>query len=149
MGTLASSFATAVAVMCLNPVDQVLCDKVDLIELNHFHDEFGRLVFDQLIFYDWCPLQARYNVRAWRLLKTPAQIPTRHWERKEFVALWHDGDTLRKVIASSLRESWTQYDPELVEREFLPKEKRRDLRKPASKELAKDGPQGGTLRPRQ
>ncbi len=29
--------------------------KVDLIELNHFLDVEGREVFQQLIFYDWCP----------------------------------------------------------------------------------------------
>ena len=28
-----------------------------------------------------------------------------------------------------MRETWTQYDPELVEREFLPKERRKELRK--------------------
>jgi hypothetical protein len=27
-----------------------------------------------------------------------------------------------------MRETWTQYDPELVEREYLPKERRRELR---------------------
>jgi hypothetical protein len=27
-----------------------------------------------------------------------------------------------------VRETWTQYDPELLEREFLPKERRRELR---------------------
>jgi hypothetical protein len=29
-----------------------------------------------------------------------------------------------------MRESWTQYDPELIERAHLPKEQRRELRKP-------------------
>ncbi|MEX2026593.1 MAG: hypothetical protein WEH44_04820, partial [Pirellulaceae bacterium] len=33
-----------------------------------------------------------------------------------------------EVRAATMRESWTQYDPELVEREYLPKEKRRELR---------------------
>jgi hypothetical protein len=31
-----------------------------------------------------------------------------------------------------LRESWTQYDPELVEREFLPQERRRELHRRVS-----------------
>lgn len=115
------------AALCLQPQPDVACDEVDLIEINHFHDEQGRLVFDQVIFYDWSPLHSRYLVRAWRLLKTPAQVPAKDWNQSEFVAIWHDGDTLRKVSAKVLRETWTQHDPELVAREYLPKEKRREL----------------------
>ena len=128
MGTT-TSIAVYMAAVCLNPVEDVAFDTVDLIEVNHFYDEQGRLVFDQVIFYDWSPAQSRYQVRDWRLLKTPAQLPRRNWSRDEFVAIWHDGEVLRKVRAQAIRESWTQYDPELVEREYLPKEKRRELRK--------------------
>ena len=32
------------------------------------------------------------------------------------------------IESESMRESWTQYDPELAEREYLPKEKRKELR---------------------
>lgn len=132
MGTTAMHALILWAAFGLTPTEDVAFDEVDLIELNHFHDEQGRLVFDQLIFYDWSVADSRYQVRAWRMLKTPAQIPRRNWREGGFVAIWHDtqnGDLLRKVKAQSLRESYTQYDPELVEREFLPKEKRRDLRR--------------------
>ena len=112
------------------PVEDVTSDQVDLIEVNHFYDEHGRLVFDQVIFYDWSTSDGRYQVCAWRLLKTPAQIPYRNSTRDVFVATWHDGDVLRRVTGRSFRETWTQFDPELVEREFLPKERRRELRKP-------------------
>ncbi len=57
---------------CLNPVDDVARDRVDVIEINHFYDEQGRLVFDQTIFYDWSPDHSRYMVRAWRLVKNPS-----------------------------------------------------------------------------
>jgi hypothetical protein len=110
-------------------VEDLACDKVDLMEINHFHDEKGNLVFDQIIFYDWSPYHGRYQVRDWRLLKTAAQLPQRDWRQRGFVAVWHDGDVLRKVRSDAVRESWTQYDPELTEREFLPKESRRELRK--------------------
>ena len=135
MGILHSSIIICAATFGLNPVEDVASDRVDLVELNHFYDEKGRLVFDQIIFYDWSPANNRYNVRAWRLLKTPAQVPYRSWPRGEYVAVWHDGEILRKVRADSLRESWTQYDPELVEREFLPKEKRRELSRLSNKTL--------------
>lgn len=44
-----------------------------------------------------------------------------------YSATWHDGELLRVIEAASFRETWTQYDPELVERDYLPKERRREL----------------------
>ncbi len=107
----------------------VAVDHVDLIEINHFFDEKGKLVFDQVIFYDWSPALSRYQVRAWRLFKSLGQYPVRNWERGDWSAVWHDGEILREVRGTAFRETWAQHDPELVERDNLPKEKRRDLTK--------------------
>jgi hypothetical protein len=103
-------------------------ERVDLIELNHCFDEHGRPAIDQLIFYDWCTTQSRFQVRAWRLVKTHAQLPKAD-ASGGYMVRWQDGAVLRQIYAKQFRETWTQYDPELVEREFLPKDKRRDLRK--------------------
>lgn len=124
---IVTTMAISLATIGLNPQVDTAEDRVDLIEVNHFYDEHGKHVFDQIIFYDWCSKDCRHHVRAWRLLKKPAQLPFRNWSQGDYVAVWHEGDVLRRVRAASIRESWTQYDPELVEREFLPKEKRRDL----------------------
>jgi len=113
----------------LLPVQKPASDSVDLIEVNHYYDERGRLVFDQVIFYDWCKTQNRYQVRAWRLLKKPSQIPHRNFNSGEYETTWHDGDVLRRVRSRTYRESWTQHDPELREREHLPKDRRRELHK--------------------
>ena len=132
MGTMSTTLVVCLTALSLNPVKSEAVDEVDLIELNHFYDEQGRLVFDQIIFYDWCTTQSRYNVRDWRLLKKSSQVPLRNWRDGEFVAVWHDfkeRDVLRRVKAKMVRETWTQYDPELVEREFLPQERRRQLTK--------------------
>ncbi len=110
------------------PTD-VARDSVDLIELNHFFDEHGRLVFDQLIFYR-IDKAGDEEVLEWRLVKHPSQPPQRDWQRGGYVATWTDGETVREVRTDSYRESWTQYDPELLAREALPKEKRRGLRHP-------------------
>lgn len=123
------SIIMLVAAVCLHPTEDVAREDVDLIEVNHFFDEQGRLVFDQVIFYDWSVTDARFQVRAWRLLKSPKQLPRRDWKQGDYIAIWYDGEQLRKVRARALHETWTQYDPELIEREFLPKEKRRELRK--------------------
>jgi hypothetical protein len=128
VGTTTLTLAIVLAATALNPPENVVSDRVDVIEINHFFDEHGKLVFDQILYYDWSPSESRHHVRAWRLLKSPAQIPQKDWQRGDYVATFYDGDALREIRAEVVRESWTQYDPELVEREALPKERRRELR---------------------
>jgi len=125
-----NSIAVLLMTVSVSPTSSVAFDEVDLVEVNHFFDEQGKRVFDQIIFYDWSPVPARYQVRAWRLIKSPSQMPARDWRRGDYVTTWRDGDLQREVRAKSYRESWTQHDPELLEREHLPKEKRRELYKP-------------------
>lgn len=127
MGTTTLLLALS-AIVASTPREEATVDRVDLIELNHCFDEYGRPAIDQLIFYDWCTTQSRFQVRAWRLLKTPAQLP-RADAAGGYMVRWQDGVVLRQIYAKQFRETWTQYDPELVEREHLPKDKRRDLRK--------------------
>ena len=69
MGTNTAIVVVLWATLSATPVEDSLCEKVDLIEVNHFYDEQGKLVLDQLIFYDWSPADGRFQVRAWRLLK--------------------------------------------------------------------------------
>jgi hypothetical protein len=131
VGTSVISIAVCIAACGLNPPTDVAVDKVDLVEINHFHDDQGRPVFDQIIFYDWSARDGRYQVRDWRLLKSANQVPLSNSRDREFVAVWSDfkiRDTLRSTKAKMVRETWTQYDPELVEREFLPENKRKKLK---------------------
>ena len=128
MTPLTSSICAIVVALGLSPQEDVAREQVDLKEVNHFYDEQGRLVFDQVIFYDWSPEHGRHMVRAWRLVKNPAQLPQRDWKDGGYVAVWQDGEVLRHVRGHSMRETWTQYDPELIEREYLPKEQRKELR---------------------
>jgi hypothetical protein len=125
---MSTTISAIVVAFGIAPQEDVARESVDLIELNHFYDEHGRLVFDQVIFYDWAPADARYNVRAWRLVKNPSQLPQRDWTGGGYSALWQDGEQIRHIYSKSIRETWTQYDPELVEREYLPKERRKELR---------------------
>ena len=68
MGAMSTSLAVCLTAFGLAPAKTAAVDEVDLVEINHFFDEQGRLVFDQVIFYDWCPEDSRYQVRDWRLL---------------------------------------------------------------------------------
>ena len=104
-------------------------DSVDVIEINHFVNECGQVQLDQVIFYDWSPSQARYIVRAWRSLKTPSQLPMK-LPGGGYQATWHDardGNVLRKVHAKSVIETWTTYDPETVNQEYMDRNQRREL----------------------
>jgi len=109
------------------PHEMVLKDSVDLVEVNHYHDARGQHVFDQLIFYDWSSQKRRFQVRAWRLIKNENQMPRRDHRNGNWLVRWHDDGAMREVTATSRRETWTQYDPELVERDNLPQEQRLDL----------------------
>ena len=144
MSPTTSAICAIVVALGTSPQQDVVRETVDLIEVNHFYDEHGRLVFDQVIFYDWSAGDARYMVRAWRLVKNPAQLPSRDWKDGGYAAFWQDGEQLRHVRSRSIRESWTQYDPELVEREYLPKERRKELR---TVKLSRPKPANPTSRP--
>lgn len=115
------------AASALWAVDQpgIVRESCDLVEVNHFFDEQGRLVFDQVIWWDWSADECRYQVRAWRLVKSPSQLPQR--SASGYDVTWMDGELLRRVEAKQVRETWTQFDPEIAEREVLPKERRKEL----------------------
>jgi hypothetical protein len=116
-----------VLALALPTPELVLADRADLIEINHVYDESGRGVLDQLIFWDYSPSDERFHVVAWRLLKSPEQRPVRDWRRGDYVSRWHDGDLFREVRAPQIRETWSQYDPELLDRALVPPNRRRDL----------------------
>lgn len=90
---------------------------VDLIELNHQYDTRGRLVFDQVIFWERTPEQGRFQVRAWCMVDD-RELLNRRPVKNEVNGMYqvdsYDADIrLRRTITSRLfRESWTQLDPE-------------------------------------
>ncbi|MEL6107951.1 MAG: hypothetical protein AAFU85_18150 [Planctomycetota bacterium] len=106
---------------------------VDMVELNHFLDDNGREVFRQVVFYDWCSDQRRFHVRAWRLVKRESQLPRRRWKPNGYLVRWKDKSTIREVWAKTMRETWTQHDPERVNRTLLPENERRPLWNPTPK----------------
>lgn len=110
------------------PQSFVVEDHIEVAEINHFYDEQGRLVFDQIIFYEDNRRANRLDIVDWRLIKDENIIPIRN--NNGFSAIWYDNGTFRKLNVREVRTSWTQYDPELVGREFLPKERRKLLASP-------------------
>lgn len=100
----------------------VVHDHCDLLEHNRVYDDNGALVFEQILVRDWNRRTGRYDIRAWLIVK-----PEHLLEHKRVV--WQDGTALRKVTSDHWRDTWTQYDPELSDREQLPTTERRGLTK--------------------
>ena len=115
------------AILPSDPPEFALEEKIDLVELNHNYDELGRLQFNQIIYYNWSDENRRFDVIAWRLYKEPGQVPYKNWKTGTFDSIWHDGDQLRITSAELFTETWTQYDPEMRERKYLPKDRRLGL----------------------
>lgn len=115
------------ALMSIVPVETTVEDRADVLFVEHFYDEQGRLVFDQLVPLAWNRHSERYDVIAWRLIKSRGMVPERDWQSGGYVVRFNDGETTRIIRADSVREEWNQHDSELQQRAILPKEYRREL----------------------
>lgn len=133
MGNLPLTMSLVVLGWFNDPINTgIASDRVDMMEVNHFYDEKGKLVFNQIIFFDWSAPDSRYMVRDWKLVKSKSQMPVKDTRTGDYVIVWYDGDLLRVVRCPLIRETWTQHDPELIEREYLPKERRAMLSTPGT-----------------
>lgn len=108
----------------------VVVDRVDVVEVNHFYDGQGKLVFCQILWWEWRADEdgSAHRIVDWRLMKSSGQLPVRVdgvWRCQ-----WTDGERLRRVDAWSYRETWTQEDPELVDRLSMPPDQLRKLSEP-------------------
>lgn len=110
------------------PFQTTVMDRCDVVEVNHFYDDQGKHVFDQVIWYDFNRKACRFEVRDWRLVKEQRQVPINGR------SLFWDGLVLRDVRARTTCETWTQYDPELTERGYLSKDHRKGLSLPTHKD---------------
>ncbi len=107
-----------------------LTERVDLIELNHFYDDLGRNMYDQVIFYEWSPDYRRYHVIAWCLVENDlGRMPSKVVGSDDYVVRWHDRDSkVRREVRSNLyRETWTRVDPERANKKLLDEKLRTSL----------------------
>lgn len=109
------------------PVDVVVRDRVDIAEVNSYYDGDGKLVFVQLVFWDYKP--TGNEVVAWRMMRDVPDMQPRRLPNGEYQSLWFDtkDNVLRDVRAATYEASHTQVDVELAHREILPQERRRGL----------------------
>lgn len=109
--------------LLLLPHQELSSQHVDVIEVNHPIDiATGKETFSQFIFRDYDGKD--FPITDWRLVGDKRL--TKHGDHWRLT--WVDGGRLKSVRADSVIETVTDYDPELAERERVPKEKRKLLR---------------------
>ena len=105
------------------PRDGAVRDAVESVEVNAYYDYEARLIFRQLIWRnEWD------QIIAWRLVKADSMLPRK--EGRLWVCRFDDGGTLRAVNAKAFSESFLQYDPEVLARDWFPKDQRVELTVP-------------------
>ncbi len=112
--------------------NRVTNEQVDLIELNHFFDPRGQHVYDQVIFYQVAPETGKFHVRAWCLVEDRESLsrrPIKNQNTEQYQVEWYDNDhrILRRIKSQQFRESWTQIDPERVDKKILEERSRLSL----------------------
>ena len=53
----------------------------------------------------------------------------RDWVNRGYEVIWKENDRVRRVNSAMFTQTWTHFDPELLERNFLHKDRRIGLRK--------------------
>ena len=95
--------------------------QVDLIEVNHFKNSMGKILFTQVLFWSTYP-DGKLHIRDWRLVKTSGILPKKNgnvWvslvkpKRKKKGS---KGSESIFVEAPAYRETTTTFDPELEDR---------------------------------
>lgn len=98
---------------------------IDRLELNHVYDGAGDIKLDQYIFWDYSPSMSLYVVRDWKTVKEEKPYKS----GKFYVLFFKDRDGIvRKIFAKSFVETWTDYDPESVNQETVPRDNRKGFR---------------------
>ncbi len=106
-----------------DPPQYTVEERVDLIEVNHYHDKSGEFILNQVIFYEWSPTDLRFQIQDYKLMKQKTQFPARQIG-DEYFSVWHDGNILRCVSSGCFSETWTQHDPNHKELSILKNENR-------------------------
>jgi hypothetical protein len=105
-------------------------EHVSLIELHHFYDAKGKLVFEQVIFWDRNVTSGLPEVRAWRMVADNEQY-NRRPVKSEATGLWccewFEFGRRYRIVAKQYKESWSQVDPEQLDRKRLPEDERKAL----------------------
>lgn len=106
-----------VAISCHVSPETATVVRVDMIELNHYYDPDGKHIFDQVIIWEWVPREDSHRVLWWRIYRGSG-IRKCGPCGAEYVEHCEGGIIKYKAIV--YRETWTQRDPEMEDRDRAP-----------------------------
>lgn len=109
--------------LCLITFNPTIVNNVDIIEINHYFGPDNKEIIVQMIFWDWDWDLDNFVVRDWRIHKFAR--PAR--QRGRYMVQWFDRKKPRRVYANQCIETWTYFDPEVANREILPRHYRKGL----------------------
>lgn len=116
-----------ILLLCKIPFSAPIEKQVDcnLIEKNNIYDKDGLYTFTQYIYYNWDPELKRNIVIDFVIQET------RKFEVIEVNNFFHQkivkDHKIYKIRAKHFRESWTQFDPEILNKKYLPERLRENF----------------------
>lgn len=117
-------------ILGLQPLSQRLwpVEYVDMIELNHYFNGKAQHVYSQVIFYERLAANGHFHVRGWALIemreslnRLPQYDPIAD---KVVVDMITSDGKYTRLESRLFKETWTQYDPERLDKDKLPEQYR-------------------------
>lgn len=98
---------------------------VEIVEHNHVYDDDGRLIWSQVIFWDWEPRDSQYHARDFVFTDREPRAsvsPDGRGGAMVWVPSNHDeyGGGVQMIRGRVYRETWTQTDREAADRFAFP-----------------------------
>ena len=136
------SISLSAIVLASNNHYEIVKDEVDIQELNRYYDKSGKLILEQMVYWDYC-IEKRLEkdrdgftdlyecldkkVVDWRLLKNKNQIPIKDYKTGKFTARFRDEEDYREISSKIFYRSETFEDVEVGNRFKYPVSCRRKL----------------------
>ena len=104
--------------------------RVERVELNHVYDANCEHSFDQLILRRWQRLTAGdgHYVTDWQTITEENRLVIRPLDDLTLITWNHEGEDYA-ILTLRVRETWTQFDPEVLDRKKLKPDDRRSYLK--------------------
>ena len=96
---------------------------------NHVYDDEGNLSFEQVL-YEKIFEDGNSHVTDWRLNKKGRKTPIKNHKTGKYEATFTDGIWSRRVTSDAMMQTWTPFDIEIDDRNFISPENRKKLYKP-------------------
>jgi len=100
--------------------DDTIVDTFDMIEVNHYHNEWGVQVWSQVILWDWHSSDSKFHCEKWILMKD-AYVKTKEGRKKWEKAVQEIKDNLEPL---ERKKQWmwaSEYKGDYVDSKFIPR----------------------------